>query len=39
MQGQICFDIDTAPITEEPFYCPFTLNNKEYSWIVEYLQA
>ena len=39
MTGALCFDIKQAPITENPLFCPFVLDeNKEFAWIDEFLQ-
>lgn len=39
MKGGLCFDIKQAPITENPLFCPFSLDgNEEYAWVNEYLQ-
>jgi len=39
MTGALCFDIKKAPITENPLFCPFVLDERgEYAWIDEFLQ-
>jgi hypothetical protein len=38
-KGGLCFDIKKAPITALPYYCPFDLEQKQYAWVEEYLQA
>lgn len=39
LKGGLCFDIEKEPITALPYFCPFELQNKEYAWVEEYLQA
>ena len=33
--GALCYDSDTAKITDTKSYCPFSYETKEYMWIDE----
>jgi len=33
LKGGLCFDIKKAPITAQPYFCPFSLKDREYAWV------
>lgn len=37
--GAICYDEDTASLSEQKSYCPFSYISQEYMWIEERFQT
>ena len=38
MTGRLCYDADTAPLSERPRLCPFDIKSYEWMWVEEFLQ-